>query len=453
MLETGAAELSGEPDRSSLGVRRRLAERLRLGHGRRAQIVNVGMMVAGLALGQGAIFAVQTGLLAAGQYELLAAFATHYSFAMLGIILVDAGANVTLARAIVHLSPDGLPNAKVWQTFTDTSAIRMLTALIVGGSAVLYTGIANDPLGRWYVLLAVPGLLLWSVNGVGLLDGLRLSGVSGMTGSIAYVVNALGLFLASSRPEETAGAIMGAAFSLGYFLTLAAQWAALTWKGWRPVFRTPSRVGLGRALKDGAALSFQIVPGQINMRFQLVFSAAYLGAETTAVFVYAKQIVTAATQVLQFVLRVEFPGLVQRLATAGRQNLSGIIGAQKLTLASAVLFSAGTTLLAGLVAVWSDGALHRVAVVLVGFAPTILTVALLQMTWQGLAAVGAYAASAWALTIGAAVGVVASYALLPLLHVFAFAAAEVILNLVTLYLGHRFLQCMRVSLPSSNERN
>lgn len=453
MLETSVADPSGEPDRVIPGARPGPAERLRLGQGRWRQIANVGLMVAGLALGQGAIFAVQTGLLAAGEYELLAVFATHYSFAILGIILVDAGANITLARAVVHLSPGGLPNAKMWQAFADTSAIRMLTALIVGAAAMLYAvEISEDPLGRWYVFLALPGLLLWSVNGVGLLDGLRLSGVSGMTGSIAYVVNALGLLMASHRSHEAAGAIMGGAFSLGYLLTLCAQWAALTWKGWYPELHKPSRAGLARAFKDGLALSFQIVPGQINMRVQLVLCAAYLGAETTAVFVYAKQIVTAATQVLQFVLRVEFPGLVERLASGGRQGLFGIMGAQKMTLACAVLFSVGTTLLAGVVAVWSDGALHRIAIVMVGFAPTILTVALLQMTWQGLAAAGAYAASAWALTIGAAVGVVASYGLLPLLHVFAFAAAEVILNFVTLYVGYRFLERARVTSPGSPER-
>ncbi|KQT03034.1 hypothetical protein ASG57_15765 [Bradyrhizobium sp. Leaf396] len=407
------------------------------------------MMVTGLALGQGAIFAVQTALLAAGEYELLAIFAMHYSFAMLGIILVDAGANVTLARAVVNLSPGGEPNGKVWQTFADTSAIRMSNALVVGGSAMLYAQISGDPLGRWYVFLAIPGLLLWSINGVGLLDGLRLSGVSGMTGSIAYVVNALGLLIASYRSREAAGAILGVAFSLGYVLTLLAQWAALTWKGWRLRVHKPSRAGLARAFKDGMALSFQIVPGQINMRVQLVLSAAYLGAETTAVFVYAKQIVTAATQVLQFVLRVEFPDLVERLASSQKQSLSGIMGAQKMTLACAVLFSAGTMLLAGAAAVWFDGALHRVAIVMVGFAPTIFTVALLQMTWQGLAAAGAYAASAWALAIGAAVGVVASYCLLSLLHVFAFAAAEVLLNFVTLYVGYRFLERARLTMGAA----
>lgn len=445
MPETSAASSSPAEEGASSGhAGGWLAARLRLVQGRWSQIVNIGLLIAGLALGQGTIFIVQTVLLAAGKYELLAAFATHYSFAILGIIVVDAGANITLARGVVRLAAEGRPRAEVWRIFCDTSAIRLLTAAFLGAAATLYVlEFSSDGFSRRYVMLAFPGLLLWAVNGVGLLDGLRLSGISGMTGAIAYVVNAAGLLLATHRPHDAAGAILGAAFSLGYFLTLAAQWAALARKGWYPQIHRLTRAGLTRALKDGVALSFQIVPGQINMRVQLVLSAAYLGAETTALFVYAKQIVTAATQVLQFVLRVEFPGLVERLSGAGKQGLAGIIAAQKMTLFCAVLFSVGTTAMAGIVTVASDGGLHRAAIVIAGFAPTILTVALLQMTWQGLAALGAYAASAWALAIGAAVGIAASYLLVPQLHVFAFAAAEVVLNLVTLYVGYRYLERAR----------
>ncbi|MGD5575290.1 hypothetical protein QUU09_22855, partial [Xanthomonas citri pv. citri] len=66
---------------------------------------------------------------------------------------------------------------------------------------------------------------------------------------------------------------------------MVAQWTALARKGWYPRFHGLTRAGQVRAIKDGAALAFQIVPGQIVMRAQLVLSAAYLGAETTALFV------------------------------------------------------------------------------------------------------------------------------------------------------------------------
>jgi hypothetical protein len=417
------------------------AAQLRLIRQRSSQIVNIGMLIAGLALGQGSIFLVQTALMAAGRYDLLAEFGTHYSFAILGIIVVDAGANITLARAVAGMRAEGRPQAAVWQLFCDTSTIRLLTALLIGVAGATYiVAFSPDGFSTWYLSLAFPGLLLWAVNGVGLLDGLRLSGISGITGAAAYIINAAGLMVAMYGPHENAGAILGGAFSIGYLLTVVAQWAALARRGWHPRFHRLTRAGLMRAIKDGAALAFQIVPGQIVMRVQLVLSAGYLGAEMTALFVYAKQILSAANQILGFVLRVEFPSLVERLSVATKPSLAAMFGAQKMTLLSALVFSLGATAVASIAAVVSDAGLHRAAIVIASFAPTILTMAMVLMMWQGMAALGAYVAAARALAIGAAAGVLASYLLVSLLGVFAFVAAEAVVNLTTLYVGYRYLR-------------
>ncbi len=420
------------------------AARLKLAQGRWSQIVNICLLVAGLLLGQGLIFVVQTVLVAAGRYDLLAQFGTYYSFAILGIIVVDAGASITLARAVVRLTGEGRPRAEVWQLFCDTCAIRLLTALLIGAAGALYVlEFSSDEFSRWYVGLAFPGLLLWAVNGVGLLDGLRLSGISGITGSVAYIANGVGLMLAAYGSHENAGAILGGAFSIGYLVTAIAQWTVLARKGWYPRLHRLTASGLTRAIKDGAALAFQLVPGQINMRVQLVLSAAYLGAETTALFVYAKQILSAANQILGFVIRVEFPSLVEKLSGADKPSLFAMIGAQRMTLFCAVTSSVGVTAIAGIVALVSDAGLHRAAIVIASFAPTILTMTMVLMMWQGMAALGAYAASARALAIGAAVGIVASYLLISWLHVYAFVAAEMVLNLTTLYVGYRYLKRAR----------
>ncbi|OAF15850.1 hypothetical protein AYJ54_39200 [Bradyrhizobium centrolobii] len=422
-------------------MRRRVAGLLASARGRWRQIVNVGLLVAGLGLGQGAIFLVQTMLVAAGEYELLAAFGTHYSFAILGIILVDVGASTTLARAVAHWSSGRTSREQVWRVFCETSAIRLAVASLIGAAAIVYVwGFSSDGFSRWYVALALPGLLLWAVNGVGLLDGLRLSGVSGITGSAAYMVTAAGLALASHKSAETAGAILGGAFSTGYLSTLVAQWTALARKGWYPQLQKLTRAGLVSALRDGGALSFQLLPGQINMRAQLVLSSAYLGAEMTALFVYAKQVVTAATQIIGFVLRVEFPGLVEKLSGTGKNSLVSMLGAQRMALYCAVVFALGATAVAGIAAAVPDFSLHRAAITIAGFMPTILTMSLLLMMMQGLAALGAYGASAWALAVGSVAGILASYALISTLHVYAFAAGEVVLNVVGLYVGHRYLR-------------
>lgn len=447
MLETSAAS-SSAPDRtrspaaSRYGLARaRVVCWLGAVRGQSRRIANIGLLVAGLGLGQGAIFIVQTVLVAAGEYELLAAFGTHYSFAILGIILVDAGASTTLARAVAGLPSGQGARGEVWRIFCETSAIRITVASIIGAAAVVYVWqLSSEEFSRWYVALALPGLLLWAVNGVGLLDGLRLSGISGITGSAAYVVTAVGLALAAHKSAAAAGAILGGAFSIGYLVTLIAQWTTLAGKGWYPQLHRLTGAGLTKALMDGCALSFQIVPGQVNMRVQLVLSTVYLGAETTALFVYAKQIVTASTQIVGFVLRVEFPSLVEKLSAAGKQNLGTMLGAQRMALYCAAMFAVGVTAVAGIAAAVPDFGLHRAAMVIAGFAPTIFTMSLLLMMMQALAAAGAYGLAAWALAVGSAAGALASYVLVSMLGVYAFVAGEVVLNLVGLYVGYRYLR-------------
>ncbi|HZC95011.1 MAG TPA: hypothetical protein VE267_02570 [Bradyrhizobium sp.] len=405
------------------------------------KIVNIGLLVTGLGLGQGAIFIVQTVLVARGGYDLLAAFGTHYSFAILGIILVDAGASTTLARVVARLPAERKASDEVWRTFCEISAIRLLIASLIGTAVVIYAfGMTSDGFSKWYVALALPGLLMWAVNAVGLLDGLRLSGISGITGSAAYVVTAIGLALAAHRSVETAGAILGGAFSIGYLVTLAAHWIVLGRKGWRPRFRKMTRAGLAKAGRDGGALLFQLVPGQINMRVQLVLSTVYLGAEMTALFIYAKQIVTAATQIIGFVLRVEFPGLVERLAAPGRHSLGSILGAQRMALYCAVVFTIGVTGISGIAAAVPDFGLHRAAAIIAAFTPTILTLSLSLMMMQALAALGAYDVIAKALTLSAAAGMLVSYLLISKLGAYAFVPGEVIFHLVGLYIAYRYLR-------------
>lgn len=409
--------------------------------GRATQIVNIGMLLAGLLLGQGSIFAAQTALVAAGDYELLAAFGTHYSFAIFGIILVDAGGSTTLAQLIARKSTEPMSRREIWRIFHETSVVRLATAVLIGAMATAYVLMFSaDPFSRWYVALAFPGLLLWTINGIGLLDGLRLSGISGLTGSAAYFVTALGLLLARHRSSEMAGAILGGAFSIGYLATVTAQWIALRTRGWSPQLGRITLAGLAKALKDGGALTLQLVPGQLNMRLQLVLSTFYLGAETTALFIYAKQITAAATQIIGFVLRVEFPGLVQRLSVQTRHGVVSILSGQKMALYCAFTIAAGISVVAAGAAAIPHFGWHQAAVTIAAFAPTILTLSLSMMMMQGLAALGAYAVGARTVAAGSAIGIVVSYILVFTLGVYAFVLGEIVFNLTAFYLVYRHLR-------------
>jgi hypothetical protein len=415
-----------------------LARCFKFALGRWPRIMNIGLLIAGFALGQGAILVVQTSLVAAGEYELLAGFGTHYSFAMLGIIMVDGGASTILVRAVVRSSAEQTSRDDVWQIFCEISAIRLLIASLIGVTAGIYAlGIASDGFSRWYVAFALPGLLAWAGNAVGLLDGLKLSGISGISGSAAYIVTAIGLAVAAHRSAETAGAILGGAFSLGYLVTLGAQWVALGRKGWFLRFQRITRAGLVRSLKDSSALLFQLLPGQINMRVQLVLSTVYLGAETTALFIYAKQVVTACTQIIAFVLRVDFPGLVEKVAGSRERSVRIIFDAQKTTLLCAVVFTVGAAIVFGTAAIVPDFSLHRAATTVLPLTPTILTLSLSLVMIQGLAAMGAYAVIAKTFTISLAIAIFVSCMLVRTLDVYAFVLGEMTFHLVAAYLVYR----------------
>jgi O-antigen/teichoic acid export membrane protein len=378
---------------------------------------------------------------ASGEYTLLARFGVHYSFAILAILMIDCGGSIVLARMVARRSVREIPGDDVWQAFCEMSAIRLLMASLIGAAAAVYArGFASDEFSRWYVALALPGLLLWAVNAVGLLDGMRMSGVSGITGSAAYLFTAGGLALAARRSDGIAGAILGGAFSLGYIVTLVAQWGVLARKGWFPRYRKPARAGLLKLGKNSCALLFQLVPGQVNMRAQLVLSTAYLGVEMTALFIYAKQVVTALTQILGFVLRVEFPALVDRFAGTGGQTFSSIIGAQRTSLYLSIASTIATLAVSGTATLVPGFSLHKAAVVMTVFAPTIWTVSLSMMMTQGLAAMGAYAVSARALAISSVAGIVVTYLLIPALQIYGMVLGELSFHIVGFFIVYRYLR-------------
>jgi hypothetical protein len=398
-------------------------------------IINIALLIGGLGIGQGAIFAVQTWLVAKGEFDLLSAFGMHYSFAMLGIILIDGGSSMILARQLAHVSGEAEPKEDVWRVFWETSTFRAVTALLISSAAAVYAvEFSPDGFSRFYMLLALPGWLIWAGNVVGLLDGLKLSGISGITGSIAYATSAIGLVFAPHVPPELAGSILGGVFSVGYLLTVAAQWAALGRSGWSPHFQRPTRAGLIRSFKDGFALLFQFLPGQLILRFQLVLSTVYLGSESTALFVYAKQVIIALALIVSFVLRTDFPGLVQTLSRSKQLSVRSIFRAQRMTLYCAVSFTVGTIIASSVAFIVPQYTFSRAAGLLAPFATTILSAYVFLIMIQGLAALGAYAAIARIVTIGAVIAMLLSYLLITILHIYSFPVAEVTSQLVGAYL-------------------
>jgi hypothetical protein len=106
----------------------------------------------------------------------------------------------------------------------------------------------------------------------------------------------------------------------------------------------------------------------------------------------------------------------------------------------AIFFTVGIAGLSGIAAIVPDFRLHRAAVMIASFSPTILTLSLSLMTIQALAALGAYAAIARALAISSAAGLLASCLLVQVMDVYAFVVGEVTLHVVGFYIVYRHLR-------------
>src|SRR5215469_15754265 len=104
-------------------------------HGRWPRIFNVGLLFAGLGVGQGSIFLVQTWLLAKGRFEILSLFATHYSFAIFGIVLIDGGASPIIARHLARVSGGHEDKSDFWRLVSELMAFRLLVAVLVAIAA------------------------------------------------------------------------------------------------------------------------------------------------------------------------------------------------------------------------------------------------------------------------------------------------------------------------------
>lgn len=406
-----------------------------------------------MGIGQGAIFAVQTWLLANGQFELLSRFGTHYSFAIFGIILTDGGTSTILARDVAGLADSRESPDEFWRSFFEIVVFRLSVVTLLGLAAAIYIAtVASDGFSRSYLLGILPGLLLWAGNATGLLDGLRLSGIGGLTGSLAYVASASALALAPSASPEMAGLILGSAFSGGYFLAILTQWTILSCFGWTPRIRKVTAAGLMLAFKNGAAMLFQLVPGQIGWRVQLTLSAVYLGPETTAVLTYVKQIVNAVTMIVLTVVRVDFPGLVQKISRTTEPSFRTIAQAQKTTLLCAVAFTVGAILVSSLSYIVPQSRFAAAAHALLMFSPTILSTAFSAVMAQGMIALGAYMAVARITAIGAAAGIAASCLLIGPLGLYAILAGELVSHVLGFVLMHIDISRFSRSAGSRFER-
>jgi len=274
------------------------------------------LLFASFGIGNGSLFLAQSWLLLHGELGLIGLFGTYFAMATLATLLVDWGGLVLLARSTLATKGDEGLSAAFW----DLTVVRLLVALLVVAGVLFWVLPSPGGFAEAYLAAAAPAVLVGALNAGGILDGLHRSGATGATTMVPMLLSAAALPFVPDASALHQGYVLGAAYSVGAVLSVGLQHLMVAREGRRLGFSRPTAAGLRRAAFDGGMLSLTLLPGQFLYRGQVAISISLLGAEATGVFVYAKQIVQALSQVPQFARRAEFPylvGLVQGQARLG----------------------------------------------------------------------------------------------------------------------------------------
>jgi len=402
--------------------------------------INVVQLVAAFGVGQGSLFLAQTWLVHTGELALLGRFGALSAFAMLGMLIVDLNALTTLARRVAATAGEPGRRDAIWRAYAPVTVVRLGAALVVIAAALAYTAFEREGFALGYVAAILPGFLVWSFNGAGLLDGLQRSGLSGIALALPYLASALCLPVAVHLPPLPAGLLLGGAMSLGFAAAVALHMVALARLGFgfRPV--RPTRGSVKAAAREGLAMTVQWLPAQAFYRFEILLCGWLLGGSVVGLFVYAKQITNAASQIAGFLRRVEFPALVRQLAMAPGHRIGttflrlkgGIVGAG-VTGAAVAAFALTVGPLLG------PRLAHAAGVVAI-FSPVVFSGALSGTLTLGLFALGRVGEAARIANITLALGVVLVAVLALAAGLPGFVAAELLMQLAVIGLSLRALR-------------
>lgn len=404
------------------------AERFRFGGGKLRNLV---LLVLGYGMGQGSTFLAQTWLMATSQLSVLALFGTHISYALLCTTIVDAGGTTTLARHAAKVYDPLSDEDDLWQTYWEMCVIRLgVAAILALLSAVTILAFDVSSFTIEYASFGATALLIWAFNFAGILDGLRLSGFNGIANALPFILSSTLLVLTLLIGVDHVGMMTGGALSLGFLLSVLLQLRVLTGVGHPVKFRRPTAHGVKHKLRDSLALLGSILPGQLYFRLQIHLCNVYLGPEATAVFIYVKQIFVAVAQVVGFIRRVEFSELVSNLSRVDKGLTKAIIKSQKLgsaaSVAFAVLVMSGATVALAL-------NLHQFresGVLILVFAPCLITNAIALALYQGLAALGQFHRMFVVASAATALGAASSFVLVHSWGASGLLLADIIVDVV-----------------------
>ena len=260
-------------------------------------------LTCGLMLGQGSVFVSQTWLMSHGKTQIVGEVGVATAFVTFFIYLIDWGGMFILSRRSAGSKPLNLAPSHL---------IRALIALVcVAGIAIYVLTKVGQSVMSYYLLTGSAGLLLWSFNITGVLDGNGLSGVSGLLFAIPWIAVSVAMICCDWGKPLISAIVTGASFSAGAVVCVLLQYAVARWRKLPIFFARPTRDEAILYLREGAGYFFSWAPGQIYWRALLFLVQTSLGSIAAGQFVYVRSLLNTIFQAVYFVRRIEFPELVK----------------------------------------------------------------------------------------------------------------------------------------------
>ncbi len=391
---------------------------------RRRRAANFAGLLAGFGFGQGSLFLAQTWLLASGQIRFMGQFSFAFTMVILAYQAIDLGGLVILSR---HVAGDDHGEHHFPTFYWSFSALRLAIALLLAIGSIVWAALQPASFGSSYAVAAAAGLVLFSLNPGGVLDGHNMSGWSGGTWALPFVASTIALPFSTHLVPASAGLVLGAALSIGAVLAVAAQYAVLHWHGIHLPWSRPSRAAMREGGREGLLYMVGWLPGQLYFRGQTGIAMALLGPIPTALFIYAKQLIMSATRFLYFARRVEYPNLVRQLADP-RRLVWKVLTIQKVSLWMGAFGTLAFAALGLSLHLAFPHKLRGAGLVIAMFAPIILTASVNATFMQACYAMKRTDTSAWTAVLITVAGLALQAALVPIMGMPGIALAEALVH-------------------------
>ncbi len=294
---------------------------------------------AGIALGQGSIFILQTLLMTRGRVDAAASFGFGFSILSLVQWTSDWGAMVLQGR----IGANEMTFDHLWESGL-AREIAMPAILACQLSFAIYYG-RSDALAEAIMIGGALTAPAWALNLAGFLDAHGKNDIAGPLAAFPPALAAVaGCQLLGAKIDPIfVGLTIGAAYSIGCIVCVlgqflvAGQLAPLS----RP--RTLSAHRIGRFFVDGAICSLGEFPGQFYGRALIFIVARSLGLHAAGIYVYVRQIIAASGQVVFLIKRVEFSAL-RKIALKKPVYLADVFRVQRVSLSAAIGIFIGSLL-------------------------------------------------------------------------------------------------------------